>query len=885
MTELDTNDGRFPLEASAWSFYKDSVSLSTKLTVSTFSSQCDIHYLMGGPQSFQEIRQAIGTSHNVYYSRTFTNLPNHAMFFFKANVWQIDADSATHFDGITFYFASNGYEYICSKRPVLTNMCGDASRTDVNMTVIQKWTHSDPSLTLIIYVSSYYFSNTEVFGLRDLSLTFSPIDKGTNSQCLRYDGTLTDQCFTTCICPQGQYKSPSGTCANCHSSCEECYDGTELDCLSCSVKQGKFYDGARCASCDASCGACSGISPNQCVSCRAGYILSNDNRCIDTTQCTPSFNQIASNVICETPCDPNEFLYWHASCQALCGSPSLPWSSLVDFATQQCNSCDRNLMSSWNTLCSSTCNILFTKADNPIVASSTICKGNFSVFLVCNFIVCQAINIDFLKSTDKGFQYIARLIPESCDLQENDVRQNLVTVSNNSQLSFSLKVQKADKNVYILTLTLLDSLIDPCRLDFNLYGMTTTETVPNKFVLSPALEELIPYTSPTSIAITAALAASLGGTLALGATSMLWSLASFQQFVSYLRYLNVTFPPQIDLFFSFIEPRTWDFIPNPLNRLANKYYTELRELNDYNSQDYLPPPSFPNYEDDTSLFLPNGGQMITMGLSLVTILGAVLLLKKIRGLSENRILVYMKVYLRWNTIFRTFLQSIAPLSLAVFLQFRVFSFNHVYTIICGFLAIVSLIYLLIMSWTIIHTLWSRETSHLRLEFVEKQFGTLYEGINLTNAASKYYYIILMFRDILIILLITFAVAMPLLQVSCLVVFNIFIVYYLFKQPLFESKALIFINRANQIFTLMVEVLIFMLCVINRSRLYYEIVAWTIVALIVSVFTLEFFYIILLQLFEIKKVCKKLWGSISKKVSSMKSTTKINVRTRVRGENV
>ena len=490
------------------------------------------------------------------------------------------------------------------------------------------------------------------------------------------------------------------------------------------------------------------------------------------------------------------------------------------------------------------------------------------------------MTISYVKPIDSGYLYTMRLSPASCDLQQSGVSQSLVLTPMKSAFS-ALQVKKTGANAYLVTLVLQDSVAEDTQVVFKLYDLTATAVVPQTFLTSPVLAMLAPYAHKVSTAVTATLAGSLAGTMALGASSVLWSIVSYQQFVIYFTYLNIKFPAQIDLLLSFITPHTWNILPNPFAWFTNKLYIKLQNLDDYNAQDYLPPASFPDYQDGTSLFIINGGQIIGFSLSALILLGVVLLFKKIPMLSENVILVYLKVNLRWNIIFRALIQQIGPLSLAIFLQLRVFNFDHIYTSLCGVLAILSSLYLLITCISIIRILRNRDMRHLETAYVRGQFGTLYEGLALTTPESKYYYISIMSRDVLMSLIITFGETLPLLQISVLIIYSIFLVYYVFKYVTFETKALNFINRTNQVLLLGVEICLLMLLFKFDSLLYYEITGWVIVSLLGLGLLIEVFYMIGLQLFGIKKLYGRVVSGIRYIRSLMTRKTNKAILKRIR----
>ena len=387
--DLETHDGRFPLEAASWHVYRSTTQwdASTEIIVSPLYSRCDSFYLMGGYEPFQFIKGQEGPVQSPFI-RTFIDLPAHQMFFFKVQIWNIDAYNPSLYFGIfSISFDSGTYQQICYNELSSPSQCGISSRSDSTLTVLGRRQHSASSLMVKVTPSGSMYYNNLSFGLRALSITLMTTSQGSDTMCLRTDSLITDQCGTSyCSCPQGQFLNQLNQCSDCHSSCEECFGPTSLDCYTCSPASRTSYNGLQCVACSQNCAKCSNLVPNKCLTCNEGYLLSFDSTCIAAKQCNYKLAQMSlPNPLYETLCDSAKLLYWHISCQTLCASYTPLWPSLIDFATQQCSSCDNIMSSGWSSSCSSVCKALFTTTENIAADSSNLCKGNPSFFLNASY--------------------------------------------------------------------------------------------------------------------------------------------------------------------------------------------------------------------------------------------------------------------------------------------------------------------------------------------------------------------------------------------------------------------------------------------------------------------------------------------------------------------
>ena len=466
------------------------------------------------------------------------------------------------------------------------------------------------------------------------------------------------------------------------------------------------------------------------------------------------------------------------------------------------------------------------------------------------------MRVNYIKPSDIGYDYKLSLSPSSCDFDQDILKRylNITEQVDDSISPFDFEITKIGPSQYIIHLNLTRDVLIESTLNVELGFFKGELEVPITFFPSPFLESIEDSLSTIQTIITIVVGGSFFGTLALGTTACLWSFISFQQFVGYFIYMNIGYPFQVELFLQIIESSFWDFLHNPLSSLTESLAGNL--LNPLEVEDeFDPPKKFIKYEK-TSFFIENGSTIIMTNLFLLCFLFIVLALKKRTRWDNSLILKTLKVYLRWNIITRTFLENVIPLTLAIFLQIRVLKFNGIYLSLCSSLAILSLVYVCSMTLFIVRILFKRENDLLQFSLIKRIYGTLYEGISLKKSATKYYNIIILFRGLLLIFLISFAEETPLLQIVPLIFANAFIIYYMFKQVSFEDHKFDSIVKVKEILILFGEIGIFLLIAQTKNKQYYQIVGWLIVFFLGLAFLSEFIYMIANQVAGIKKIGKQ-----------------------------
>lgn len=465
--------------------------------------------------------------------------------------------------------------------------------------------------------------------------------------------------------------------------------------------------------------------------------------------------------------------------------------------------------------------------------------------------------ITYVEPFAVGHRYTLQLFPNTCDLSVTTLKENLRAspISQDSFPAFSFEVRKLSRNLYSVDLVLEDSLLKAVELNVTLHYLSAIATVPKIFIQSTFLQELTKQVPTIQIVLASVIGGSVAGTLLIGATGPLWTMISFQQFIRYFIYLNIDFPPQVEIFLQLPQPFNWSLIPNPLSYLNPDDDRRILAY-DITSAEYQPPQKFVKYHQ-SSFFIENGATIILINISLFLLLLLILTLKKVSCFKNNSVLTKIKVMLRFNIIARVFLKNGIPLALAVFLQLRLADFSSAYLIQNNIFAIISVIYILLMTIFLFSKLHRRDNNHLEKDKIRRLYGTLYQGMVLKETQGKYYHFLIFFRGILLVFLLAIPYKLPPLQVVPLIFCNLLLVYYLFGKANFEDKLFDIINKVKEILILISEICILLLVLEVDSVSYYDLMGWIIVGVLGIGFITEFLYVIGLQIANVGVMCKKI----------------------------
>ena len=498
------------------------------------------------------------------------------------------------------------------------------------------------------------------------------------------------------------------------------------------------------------------------------------------------------------------------------------------------------------------------------------------------------MEVEYLDEIENGHLYKMNFLPTTCDLSLQTILKylNIIEEVPDTVQPFQFAVTKDYNNTYLVKLFSQRLITQPEILNVTLLHLNGTMIVPLNNVESVESEEQVNEGDKTNqiieiiqISLAVIIGGSIIGTIALGASSTVWSLVNFQQFIGYFIYINVHYPSQVEIFLSILQISFWDYLPNPLSIITEPLLGSFLDNNKIGLQKFQPPQKFVKYEK-TSFFLEIGGSIILTNIILLVLLRVILSLKSLDRFQNKIFLKTVKVYLRWNVITRTFLENGLPLALAICLQLRILTFDGSYLLCCSILTIISIFYMIIMITFMIRVLYKRENILLKKGLIKRIYGTLHEGVILKKSTSKYFHIVILFRGLLLVCLISFFEDSPILQIIPLIFFNMGLIYYMIKEVDFEDKKLNVIIKVKEVLILFGEIGVMLLIPKTESDMYNEVVGWCIVGALGSGFFMELGYIIIIQIIGFKQIINhfvQLWKSF---YSYMKSFCSSNVKVKV-----
>ncbi len=467
------------------------------------------------------------------------------------------------------------------------------------------------------------------------------------------------------------------------------------------------------------------------------------------------------------------------------------------------------------------------------------------------------MKIDFLKETATGYQYNLKLSPKKCDLPANYMRDMLNENQDAKEIlvDFSFAVTRTATATYLLDLTLGASVLQDTTLKLNFTGLTGTVVVFSKLTSSALAQKLVAAASTAGSVVSVGTVTSLVSILALKSTASVWGFVGFQQLMTYFKYINIPYPYQIQMFFKLGGATDFGNLPNLIDTFTNSSYAVLASDPELlQSQD--PPKKFKS-NDETSIFIKQGGSLILLNIILLPLLILFYLLKTKTKVGQYKIVTIIENALRWGFVLRSFLTSSLPFIVTIFLQIRTINFEQEYLALSSSLAIFALVYFASMAFFILFLMYTIPAHKFKDEKVKKVYGTLVVNPEIKSPHAKYYYILSLLRNILFAALIVFVETVPLAQILSLVAFNVLFAFYIHKKVRFEHPKETRKTVITETLLIPIGILISLLLVKNQSESYYQIIGWIITGLIAAIFINEIIFIIRVQVETIRKLCEKI----------------------------
>lgn len=263
LQDLETNDIYFISDTNLWTHSSLSPSNPDAYTF------CSQRYILGGKGAL-----ANSLASGAYFTKTYTDLPDHAYIKFTIHLWIMQGWPSTDkllisFDGVPYAGFNTGLGSVpdtLTMQSYTTDQCGGTWLADVGLfRLYGGFTHTDSSITVTISGNIAQDSYTVAFGFRNVTMQFAAAaPTSLPSRCLLASSTVVPGGSTpyvayspyTCACPEGMYYDSTSGCLTCHMSCLSCYAASAKGCWRC--QEGYQFDGTSCVSCGSSCTVCNG---------------------------------------------------------------------------------------------------------------------------------------------------------------------------------------------------------------------------------------------------------------------------------------------------------------------------------------------------------------------------------------------------------------------------------------------------------------------------------------------------------------------------------------------------------------------------------------------------------------------------------------------------
>ncbi|CAD8141977.1 unnamed protein product [Paramecium octaurelia] len=577
----------------------------------------------------------------------------------------------------------------------------------------------------------------------------------------------------------------------CYSHCgdqiiqwnEECDDGN-LDprdgCNQCFLQNSNCIDNI-CLQCQ----------NNKCLQCIDGYYLNNDYACIqcsdECSTCESSQNNCTSCKFdnlstdkCLSCSQEQGFVQIEGECFSICGDGIRTFQELCDDGNQLIgDGCDQFCNVEDGYICNLQCEkINYLEIQLKEYHLDTIYDSIRTIELKLNQEVKIATNnsiIDFIKITSSTPNLILTVINiKDYSSLKNDyfnIGLDLTIELNSSALSPTIIVAIQNYTLFtnnqgytFKTNSATIQLIDFIKQD--------------QFVLQNSQNLITMSSYFLYILLGLALLAMIFGGL-----DIFWNLLDTLQLICYLKYFNVTYPYNLQYYFTIFGFAEFDFIKSQFDfEYLITQYVETPEAD----------PKF-NSEGYSTVFLIN---IISVLVVFLTTSATFMIIKVIlyfihkitKDFSEDMILkerekiniltflfykianscqkYFLKIVLEFKSaIIRTFMASAYDLNIAIFLQFKDVHFHHPilrFSSICAILVFFLEVYFIYNGFI----LMSKDKAIYKLQNTKSNYGSLFEGLSLERNRFNYYFnLFIVIKKAAFIALLVFLYNSPCLQIS------------------------------------------------------------------------------------------------------------------------
>ena len=749
LKDLESNDlASFQIETSFWNG-------TNRKSGKPLFALCDQKYYIGG----FNLTRALPA-----FSRNYTNLPPHNVIYYSVTFqiidsWDVADQFLLQFDNVNITsFKSAAHSRISADR----NRCGKDMNETIPMVFEGKISHSSISLNFVFFGGHDQDSTDESIGFRDIIFDFRnenpPI---TNQWCLRTN--VTNLTYVKCNCTSSQYETSTFYCETCNSACSSCFGPSDSECFQCAP--GFNFSGQNCVPCT--------LNPN--------------GDCLPVCEYPHVIVSTPSGQICQHPCnDPLKFLNsWNNQCNFTCPSP------LRQRTIKDVKLCDPPLCGIPECM---QCNI--TRDCN----EGYLCNNTIGGFCLLN--QPYLLSATIIKTINNGYVILTQVTPIK-DLSNID---EVLLVNLNDLLygiDYIYVAHRVSQGIFEVTITILKPLnhqflnanfvYSPSRLQ-----LTAKLQLPKIIFINSNLQNTADKIGNGSSYGSYLFLILMFCFAVLGNLNKIWSFVALNQYMHFLLYLNMNYLPPTKIYLKSLNNYSLIFIQGKTKIIEDPLM--LKNIQKGWPQRFL--------EEDYSIsLLGTSGQIYGILLAMIV----TIIISSCFGpdwkFSVIRFLIRAKKYLKWNGLIQQILTYSLPLTLSSFLQVNLAIFGS-YSNDFSLMVSITLLLLVFVFWTKIFALVGSIKSRVfNKKIYASDHNVLWKGLSLRERLSRYFYLVIGIRGMLLAYLSVFADIYPTFQITALIIYQFVILTFFFHGIKFQR---IFMDSTVNQFSFIAEWLLFMM---------------------------------------------------------------------------
>ncbi|CDW90923.1 fu domain containing protein [Stylonychia lemnae] len=603
----------------------------------------------------------------------------------------------------------------------------------------------------------------------------------------------------------------------------------------------------KCEKCDPRCKKCVGYGQNNCQECFLGYEFLNENRfCIKCEEILGKFTNeemecedlCGDGIVVDKACDDGNQDKGDG-CSNLC---MIEAGFACPFAN---SSCKEIIPPFLKVTAITTTNIILLEFSEPILIEkeSTFSQAN--------------IQVDIVGSL-KSYKFEWRIISLQNQLlvPGRQIQKFMIKIDNLQQSLYGqeeIRVQFKD-NSQIKDLA--DNILTEQYAFINPYPFTYLSPTEKSTATSGGSS--LQYSVMSVFSVNLAMKALLNSSM-----QYLWGLVHALQIITFLLYMNILIPSNVELFTDYLSIASGDislkeFIPSVLDMVIDQrdiYEPIDNETFYYKFQE----------KDLTPYLIISYGEKISLWIaSILVILPAIIILNKLfKGVKvlENLLKGFF-----FNAPLRTFIELYFELALIILINTKFIKFSNSSQMIAS----TTLFFIGSFSITLpflLMTLIYQNRKNIEKRKWKHSLGILTEDLNNETILQLYYYPIFIYQRLAICTILAYGFRYPVIQCSLMIGCNLLMIQYLTVNKPFKQENLQTTTVLDEFIILFIAIIISMLHILDYNMDERKKYGWIIIFLIVFSVVKNFGVVVYFGLHNASKTYSKLFNQEDREIDS------------------